>query len=187
MKKLLLITVAFLFCGNVFSQIEIVKESEMTMDQMLEKVDKAKFTSGILMDRSQNYSNISQLNTQEKVVSINYSYFKQALLDLYNASNKKMFISSKSLKDGFKNKKREDNIVDFGIISADFESLNYNPNDESLGGLKLVNGKFEQQKDKEAFISHTALVISPLKIAAKGNVITYRFNNEFWFNNSEKT
>ena len=186
MTKQLLLTITLLLCAYSNAQITVEKSSERTLDEMLKDIDKTDFTSGILVDRSGNYANLTKLNSSEKSISINYAYFKQAILDLHIASNKEKFISSKALKERLEKNNQKGDIVDIGIISADFHSLNYQFGKETGNGLKLEGKVFKQVKNKEAFLHHNSLVASPLKIAAKGTTITYRFQDKFWFNSSKK-
>ena len=186
MKKLLQIILLLLFCSNAFSQDKIKTEMNTEVDKMIEDLDKSKITSGILLERSGNFAMLSEFNSRLKDKHINYSYFKQALLDIHMASNKKKFISSSNLKSEIENNKTAHDIVDVGIISVDYQSLNYVANDEKLGGLKLKNNKYVHRKNKEAFLNHSNVIISPLKLACKGSVITYKFNKRYWFNDSKK-
>jgi len=187
MKKSLLITITFLFSFMSYAQIRVEKTSNKSLDEMVKNIDKSDFTSGILLDRSGNYSNLAKLNALKDPKPINYGYFKQALLDLHVASKRSKLISSKALKDDIKKNKTEHHVVDIGIISADYHSLNYNNKDKSVDGLKLNGDVFKSIKNKKSFLSHTSLVASPLKMAAKGSSITYRFQSKFWFNTSKKT
>ncbi|MFD0862712.1 T9SS type A sorting domain-containing protein [Sungkyunkwania multivorans] len=186
MKKLLSFSLLLCCFAISFSQIEIEDRSLGNIDEMIENLDKSRLNSGILLNRSGNFSSLERFNSEIKDDPVTYDYFKQALLDLHIASNRSQFISAKMLKDDLSRNTSADDIVDFGIISADYEVLNYNPEDEQAGGLRLKKGKFEQSKDKPPFLSHTSLIVSPLKEAAKGSVITFRFSARFWFNNSMK-
>lgn len=186
MKKLLLLCMLFV-SGFGFSQVNLEKSSQINVDDMIKNLDKSDFTSGILLDRSMNFSNIDHFNSEENKNPADFSYFKQALLDLYNASNKSKFISSKELKQELRENKTSSNIVNIGIISADYNKLNYNLGDEKSGGLMLKKDVFKPLKNTKAFLEGTTTIISPLKNAAKGQTITYAFQSKYWLNSSKKS
>lgn len=184
MKKLLLITAMILCYGNIFSQDKELNEIGLKIDEMTKNLDLSEIKSGILIDRSANLSKFAKINSFESNEPIDYSYFKQALFDLHIASNEQKFISYGELKEKVKTTKTSDNVVFMGIINSEFQSLNYDKDNLNSSGLKLRNGKFKKHKDKEPFINHLSLIVSPLRGAAKGETISYRFTNEFFFNNS---
>lgn len=184
MKKLLLITAMVLCFGNMFSQEKELNEIGLKVDQMTKDLDHSKIKSGVLLNRSANLSQLEKINSISKDHPIDYNYFKQALLDLHLASNEKKFMSYSELKERLKATRDSDNVVFMGIINTEFQTLNYDQDDASLSGLKLKNGKFKKRKDKEPFKNHLSLLVSPLRGAAKGEIINYKFTNEFFFNNS---
>lgn len=183
MKKALLLIIIFLSTIFAHAQIRVEKTSKKNLDEMIKNLDRSNLTSGILLDRSMNFSKIELFNSDKNVA--NFPFFKQVLLDLYNASNKEKFISYDSLKKKIKDLKGSDHTVTLGIINTRFETLNFDQSDPKKSGLKLKNGIFKQKKNKPAFISHHSLIISPLKEGVKGEVISFKFDSNFWFDNSK--
>lgn len=190
MKKQLFLTIALLICAVSFAQITVEKSSKKTIDEMLKNIDKSDLSSGILLNRSGNFSDLVNLNLSDSR-PINYAYFKQTLLDLYSASDRKKFISNQNLKKKIKNLRESPNNVTLGIINTDFETVNFNNKNQKESGLKLKKDKtFELIQGRKAFTAHHKLVISPLKNGVKGSVIQFNLSDEFWFkyskNNIEK-
>lgn len=103
--------------------------------------------------------------------------------DLYVSSDKLKFDDYREVR---KKYSKQNNVVDIGIVNTSFHQLNYNPNDNSKGGLQLNNGIFEKINDKKAFIQHNVLIIAPLKKYAIGQTIEYNFNKQFLFEESTK-
>ncbi len=187
MKKTLQVIILLLFCGKAFCQNKREAKTHIEVDEMIENLDVSQMTSGILLERSGNFSNLKAFNENSKEQIVDYKYFRQALLDLNLASNKEKFISSAHLKEILSEKRMAHDIVHIGVISADYQSLNYIEGDKASSGLTIQNNRFVKQKGKDAFLNQSSTIISPLKLACKGNTITYKFANEFWFNNSKKT
>lgn len=186
MKKQLLLIIALLFCLFTYAQITIDKKSNKSLDEMIKNLDKTDFTSGVLLDRSGNFSKIEQFNTKENDKPSDFTHFKQTLLDLYNASNKNKFISYVNFKKRLTSLKIMKNEVVLGIINADFEVLNFNKSDSKSSGLILKNQSFKVKKGRKVFLSHHSIVVSPLKTAVKGNKIKFHFKRDYFFNDSKE-
>lgn len=153
------------------------------IDSMLINVDKTNFTN-ILYERTTPWSKLNIFND-----SINIStkrHFEQALHELYKSSNQEKFTYYRDLRTKYTPKSLK-NTVDIGIINTTFNELNYIENDETKGALRLTNNLFEKSSNKEpAFLEKHALVISPLKEKLTGNSITFKFDNQFIFQETKK-
>ena len=172
MKNLSLCTLFFLFLSNVISQ-----NNDVDIDSMLVNVDKTNFTSGILYDRTVPWSNLNSFNENENLSS--KSHFEQALHELHIASKWQKFVPYQSLRDQYSNDSLR-NVVDVGLLNATFHLLNYNPDNEEDGAIRVVNGSFEKiNNNKESFLEHHSLIVAPLKEYLVGEDITYLFGSNF--------
>ncbi|MCF6295448.1 MAG: T9SS type A sorting domain-containing protein [Flavobacteriaceae bacterium] len=176
-KKIISSVLLFLIFTSAFSQMKRI-------DSMLINIDKTNFTN-ILYERTTPWAKLNIFND-----SINVStkaHFEQALHELYKSSNEKKFTYYRDLRNQYTSKTNK-NTVDVGIINTTFNELNYVENDEKNSALRLVNNQFQKiDNAKPAFKIKQALVISPLKEKLIGNTITYKFNNQFLFQETDKT
>jgi Secretion system C-terminal sorting domain len=179
MKKILFF-VSFMCFINTFAQTS-------PLDLQLVNVNQNTVTSGIIYERSSRFANLYEYNQiKEKPHNTSdFKFFKQALAELYKASNRKKLISTKQLEDLIIQNENQNNFVDIGIINTPFQFLNYNVQNPNEGGLILKNDYFEQIPNKIPFFDGYAFVIAPLKDNVSGQQITYRFKNEFFFNNGD--
>ncbi len=179
-KKFLTTSLFILLFVSAFAQQPAMKR----IDSMLINIDKTHFTTNILYERTTPWSKLSIFND-----SINIStkrHFEQALHELYKASNEQKFTYYRDLRNQYTSKTIR-NTVDIGIINTTFNELNYEESDETKSALRIVNGKFEEIDNTiPVFKIKRALVISPLKEKLTGNTITYKFNNQFLFQETDK-
>ena len=176
MKKIITSVLLLLLVTSAFSQMKRI-------DSMLVNIDKTNFTN-ILYERTTPWSRLTIFND-----SINIStkrHFEQALHELYKSSNQEKFTFYRDLRKKY-TAKTVKNIVDIGIINSTFNELNYIENDETKGALRITKNKFEKISNKKsAFLEKHALVISPLKEQLIGNTITFKFDNQFIFQETKK-
>jgi pimeloyl-ACP methyl ester carboxylesterase len=131
-------------------------------------------------------ANLYNFNREEGFNTANYKYFRQALLEMHNASNKNLFVNIDQL-DGQLEQEAQ-NIVPIGILNTDFQLLNYNMDNETLGGL-LYNEdtkRFSQINGRPPFYTLHTTVIAPLKKAVEGNNVTYKLNINYLFQNQQQ-
>lgn len=183
MKKLVLITVALLFCGNVFSQ-DLKNVPEPNIDSMLVDIDKSTFTSPFLYERTTPTARLNTFNNLDRNIATK-GYFDQALNELYKSSNEKFFVSYKDARKIYELNKNLDE-VNIGLINAQFQSLNFNE-EESKSGLRFEKNKFSKVNNKRPFLDQEVLVIAPLLEYAVGSTITYVFNSSIWFEETNNT
>ncbi|MDA9316534.1 T9SS type A sorting domain-containing protein [Polaribacter sp.] len=176
-KRIITATVCLLIVTSAFSQMKRI-------DSMLVNIDKTNFTN-ILYERTTPWSKLAIFND-----SINIStkrHFEQALHELYKSSNQEKFTYYRDLRTQYTSKSVK-NTVDIGIINTTFNALNYSEIDETKGALRIKNNKFERTKSKKpAFLEKHALVVAPLKEQLTGKNITYKFDNQFIFQETKKT
>lgn len=177
MKKTVQTLLFLLFITKAFTQ-------QQKIDSMLIGIDKTNFTTNILYERTTPWSKLHIFND-----SINISttaHFEQALHELYKASKEQKFIFYRDLR-AFYTPKSQKNTVDIGIISANFNQINYVKDNETKSALRIVNNKFEKiNNSKPIFIEKQVLVIAPLKEELEGNNITFKFSDTFIFEENNK-
>jgi len=175
MKKLITITSFLLFISIGYAQ----DATEVKIDSMLVNIDKSTLTSGILYERVYPWAALTTFNESAENVS-SVKHFEQALHELYRASNEQKFANYKEFRKKNVSKKQEHK-VDIGILNASFQKLNYNQEDESMGGLRLEENKFEQIEGKSPFLDSHTFIVAPLKDYLRGTMITYNFDSSFLF------
>ncbi|MCB0456360.1 MAG: T9SS type A sorting domain-containing protein [Flavobacteriaceae bacterium] len=179
MRIFLCISVFFSFLTQIYAQ----NPPQTKIDSMLVAIDQTAFDSGILYDRVVPTARLSIFNDSINVA--NTKYFKQSLLELYRASNTTKFISSNELWER-SNTKYQNNVVDIALINATFHTLNYNPETENEGGLRIVDEQFEKiENGTPAFLENHLFMVSPLKQYAVGEEITYQFKADLIFQETE--
>lgn len=179
MKTFTLLIIIFLsFCG--FAQ----EGKETQVDSMLVNIDKSTFTSGILYERVMGLAQLGTFN--DTIRPAHFTYFKQALLELYRASNKEKFMQNKVL-EPFYTPSRLQNQVDIGIINASFHQVNYDPENENNGALRIgPDDKFERINSNPPFLPKHVFIAAPLKLNVKGEDVVYHFNKNLLLENTEK-
>ncbi len=158
-----------------------------SFDAQLINVDKSLVTSGIIYERVIPIANLYDFNQSGNAHNTaNYTFFEQALSELYRASNNTKLISHYTLRSIILADETAKNVVNIGIINSPFQIMNYNQETPSLGGLNFSNNLYSQIPNKVPFYDLYALVIAPLKSIAEGSSITYKFRNDLIFNNGGK-
>ena len=183
MKKIITL-LACLFGTSLFAQntstINAVEEIP-NWTAMLSNLPNSQVTSGVLLDKVVDYSNITNFNTIEKNVS-DSNHFRQALSQLYKASDQTRFISTTALNALIVNTTAT-NSVDIGIINTLFHRLNFNDDNANLTGVTYNGTQFATVAGKSTFIGKKALIIAPLKDIVIGNSINFNFKTSLIFNN----
>lgn len=184
MKKILTV----LLC---FNGVLAIAQSNTAMQQveeapnwpfMLSTIGTTQITSGVLYDKVTSFSNFLTYNRTDNNVS-SYEHFNQALSELYRASDYTRFISVQELKNRTAGS-TDNNVVDVGIINTSYQKLNYNEKYPNDGGLLFQSGKFVPISGKPAYLTRTAVIISPLKEYIEGSSATFKFNTNLIFNNA---
>jgi len=181
MKKNLIITILFVVISRI---VALAQSSKPTLDQMLVNIDKTLVTSGIIYERTTPFAKLTKFNLTNNVS--NTAFFEQAITDLYLASNKLYFSSAETIRNNYTADNFKD-IVDIGIINAEFSALNYDIENPASGGLMFNNNLFSSIPNRSAFINYHKLIIAPLKTsAASKSGITFNLNPNLIFANSSK-
>jgi uncharacterized repeat protein (TIGR01451 family) len=181
MKKNLIITILFVVISRI---VALAQSSKPTLDQMLVNIDKTLVTSGIIYERTTPFAKLTKFNLTNNVS--NTAFFEQAITDLYLASNKLYFSSAETIRNNYTADNLKD-IVDIGIINAEFSALNYDIENPASGGLMFNNNLFSSIPNRSAFINYHKLIIAPLKTsAASKSGITFNLNPNLIFANSSK-
>ena len=139
-------------------------------------------TSGVLLDKVVDHSNLTNFNTTEKNLS-DFGHFKQSLSELHKASNQLRFISSETLATRTAYSTNE-NSVDVGIINTLFHRLNFNEENQTLSGVTFTNNQFAIVSGKPTFVAKKIVIASPLKEFVTGSSINFNFSDTFVFNNA---
>ncbi|MCF6128488.1 T9SS type A sorting domain-containing protein [Flavobacterium sp. AS60] len=187
MKKLFFLAMFMLISLSINAQNEEAAQPK-ALDSLLTNIDKSLVTSEIIYERTLQLADLYNYNSEGYANTANFDYFRQSLLEMYRASNAKKFISLDELDSKISNS-TDDNIVSIGILNTQFNVLNYNEEEPLKGGLLLdtITKKFVQIPNTTPFYMMHNTVIAPLKDAIDGKDITYKFTNEFFFNNGDKT
>ncbi|WP_445453258.1 T9SS type A sorting domain-containing protein [Flavobacterium sp. 25HG05S-40] len=188
MKKNLFMAIVALFFTSAVAQKNPDSDYD-ELDKMLGTIDTSKINTGILYERTLQLANLYNFNLSDSLNTADYSYFKQAILELCNASKSKKFIHSKKLEEDVESKPyfNQSNAVQFGIINTDFNILASWEGSEYQGvQLDSVTQKYSQVPNKAPFYMLHTTVIAPLKNAIEGESAEFIFNNDFMYSYGEK-
>ena len=193
MKKILLLIVGFYFT-NLHAQLPTVQQYQTQQTSGWQtalstlKTD-SQYTSDleILYDKVTPFAGLYTYNETDNNAS-SAPHFKQALSELYRASDQLIFESSEILQSRL-NAHNElqrtarilpyySTIVRVGIINTAISYLNYNDEFPNDGGVKLINGVYVPANNLPPFIQKQATIVSPLEelILTPDNNVTYQFN-----------
>lgn len=182
MKKKFISIVILLVYGITNAQ------NTLTLDQQLVNVNQSSVSSGIIYERVPQFANLYNFNKSPDFNVADFKYFKQALSEMYRASNSTKFTTLTNFKNLI-NGTTLANEVDIALLSTQFHVLNYNKDDTSLGGLTYDEStqKYNQIPNKVPFYMLDNTVISTTKDYASGTSITYKLRNDLYFKNGTKT
>ena len=188
MKKILFMASVVLFFNSTVAQ-NLPDPDYDYLDKMLGDVDTTKINTGILYERTLQLANLYNFNLSDSLNTADYSYFKQAVLELYNASKGKKFKHSVKLAEEVEGLPlfAQSNAVNFGIINTDFNIL-ASWEGSKYQGVKFdsIKQKYSQIPDKKPFyILHTT-IIAPLKNAVEGEEVEFVFTNDFIYSYGDK-
>lgn len=117
---------------------------------MTANLNLAQSLSGVLLNKITDFANLTNFNTIEKNLS-GKEHFYQAMAQLFTVKSQLPFVNKTDL-DAKTAYSIADNSVDVGFINTSFERLNYNEENELLGGLKFINGQFVPIVGNPSFI-----------------------------------
>ena len=183
MKKIFFIAISILFFNGAIAQ-ELPTPDYNELDKQFVDIDTTKITSGILYERTAQLANLYNFNLSDSLNTANYDYFKQSILELYNASKARKFMHSNSLENTIEENVayRQKNVVPIGIINTDFQILSYWENSRYQGvRFDSIQQKYYKILGKEPFYTLHTTIISPLKSAVEGDEIEFLFNSDYLF------
>lgn len=151
---------------------------------MLSNLNTAQITSGILYNKVAMFSNLYDFNRGRYNVS-HAEHFKQAINELYYASDQLKFMSATQLKQAIISTPTA--TIDIGIINTTIDMLNFNEKNPSTGGLTFPIDKFVPIAGQPAFVTRKILLAAPLKEMMSGTDVTYKFSSTLIYNNSGTT
>ncbi|HQK40898.1 MAG TPA: hypothetical protein PLO52_12380, partial [Flavobacterium alvei] len=132
--------------------------------------------------------NLYNFNTKTNRNIADFILFKQALLEMYLASNQLQFSSVETLNNNLNPILYDDASVYMGVLNTPFQSVNYNEENPSLGRLQYDETNFlfyaSTNTSYPFFNSSFATVISPLKDVVKGDYISFNWASSFIFENT---
>ncbi|QTD37416.1 hypothetical protein JL193_15185 [Polaribacter batillariae] len=148
--------------------------------------------TGVLYSKVTPFSNLYNFNTLAHNTA-NSSLFTQAISELYNASDKTLFIATAQLKlkkQQLYAAKASNTIpsINIGVLNTSFDFLFYDEENESNGGLTLVNGVFKPIAGKPSvFTKHITLISPQQEIITTTNSgdVNFRLDNSLFFNRNK--
>ncbi len=187
MKNLFYIALTFVFTIIANAQTTPAGEN-ISLDQQLSAINQSTVTSGLIYERAVPIANLYNFNQSVQFNTANYPYFKQALLEMYKASNGTKFITVEDLKN-LVAATEAPNEVDVALLNTQFQVLNYNEDNPSSGGLtyNTATYKFEPIAGKVPFYTMNTTVIAPTKETVSGTAITYKIRADLFFQNGTQT
>ncbi len=195
MKKILLFLIAIFFFNSYYGQLPTVagfQQQKTTYWQTALSALKqdpnyqSPANYSVLYDKVVPFSGLYTYHEPDNNVS-GANHFRQALSEMYNASDKNLFESVEIL-EGKINTLTGRDVVPIGILNTEFTYLNYTPENASLNCITQQNGIFYPIQGKPAFTYKHISVIAPLKKLAlvTGTQVTYRFSSSVWYHHSTK-
>ncbi|EKB61199.1 esterase/lipase family protein [Bergeyella zoohelcum] len=139
----------------------------------------------ILYDKVTPFASLFTYNEADNNVS-DAVHFRQALSEMYRASDKTLFQSPEMLDNGIQSFAGTV-VVPVGILDVDFSYLNYTPENPHLNALRLENKVFHPIDNRPVSTQKHITVLSPLSKVAMGNAVVYRFDNSWWYQHGNKS
>jgi len=155
-------------------------------DSAFVNINRADATTGILYERMFPFAKLQNFNSNlSSVDTSNSQHFIQAYFELYGAAfdtSVRLPFNTDSLKSLIED---NGNIVDVGILHYKFNTLDSNVAYQKLIIVDSVIIGENTAITASLYTETTAFVVSPLSASATGfGGLTFRFNNEFYFENT---
>ena len=177
-----------LFCGLLFSAVaQQGLDTGMEWNEELKQFDQSAITSGILYDRVLAAAGLQDFHTREGRNVADLLLFRQAISELYRASNQEKFISNDDLLKNIDEYERKDNEVLLGLIHSDFHRLNFNKENPEESGVSWDGETFNLINGQPTYLEQQVLMIAPMIKAVQGKKIQFAFNTDFLFTNTKTT
>ncbi len=107
-------------------------QAQTKLDSMLVNISLTPVTSGIIYERVTPFANLYHLNENSNQ-AVDYVYFRQALSELYRASNQTRLISLSTLEQQIAGTSAN-NTTDVAILNSALQCINYNTDSPYRGG-----------------------------------------------------
>lgn len=196
MKNFTLLSI-FLGCllGHAQTQIvPTVTQTDTNWTTTLQNLNNSGISSGVLYDKVTPYSNLLSFNRSDFNTADN-SYFRQAISELYRASDKTKFIAPEFLGSPQSQTAAGKilpgnppvdmaNVISIGIINTTLQKLNFNENTPADGGLTYSNNMLYPIAGKPSFVTKKVLIASPLKDYISGTTVNFNFSSNLIFTNA---
>ncbi|MBT8246050.1 MAG: hypothetical protein HKP48_00115 [Winogradskyella sp.] len=184
MKKCTICIAILLFVNLCLSQTQN-EIPEPDIDEMLfDALGRDEVSPVFLYERTTPIANLNNFNT-ENYNTASKAFFEQALQELYKASKSKKFISYKEARNYYFSSLTTKSQVKIGLLNATLYSINYDDINEENGAFEFKESRFIRINNKPSYTKKDVLVIAPLLTYAVGNSVTFSFENDLWFEDSE--
>lgn len=180
MKKILFFLCFCFFAKTTAQQVQL-EETLPNWSVMLSNLNQSQITAGFLYNKTAMFTNLYDYNRGNYNLS-HADHFKQAINELYYASEQTKFISASQLKTNTAT--TASGSIDIGIVNTTITMLNFNEKDPTTGGLTFPVDRFVPISGRPAFLSRKILLASPLKESTAGTAVTYKFSNNLIFTNA---
>lgn len=167
---------------QVDAKLAKIGAPEILYDRVVPLAELNMFNDAIENTEARNLVGVTEFGTNTASVGL----FEQALSEMYKASNKTLFMSHKELRQTMSSSEQH-NVVDIGVLNAEFQILSYFPEYPQYSGVSLSkDGSFYQKKGQQPYLDQHVLMISPLKRSVAGEEITFKFNQDKWFESGKR-
>ena len=163
-----------------------IKDSS-TIDGAIGNLNLSIINGKVLYERSYGYARLDSFNLPQ-FDTADATYFKQANLDVYHASQQTQGLNFLTLESRINFYPTTD-IVDVGILHTNFYKLNYDGDNPANSGLTFTGGQFYPVAGKDAFINKDVMVVSTLNnsLRSSSGDIKLKFADNLFLNYSPIT
>ena len=177
MKKIFIIFT--LLCLSLKFQAQIInkapKDYTITMDSLLQFVNKQEAKTGILYDRVVANANLVEFNDTKSKKQSDYWHFVQAWGEIYRASYNPTKQPSHEIIDQTYN--RNDNVIDIGIINTNINYLDYGTKENPNINFKDVF--IREIANKNPFKEKRITIVACLKENISSQKAKFRLNPNY--------
>jgi len=154
-------------------------------DEVFKNVSRTQATTGIIYERAVPFAQLQNFNSMVSSVDTSSSrHFMQGYFELYNAafqSFAKLPFDVDSLRTMLV---ASGNIVDIGILHYKFNTIDSVVASQKLIIVDSVLVGEDTTITASLYLEKTAFVVSPLSSFSETDEVTFRFNNDFYFDNT---
>jgi len=154
-------------------------------DSVFSVISKSQATTGILYEMVVPFANLTNLT----VDTSNRTHFIQAYSELYRAAfdtTKRLSWSVAEFEAHIEDNASQD-VIDIGILHYNFNAIDSVVAMQKLIIVDSVLVGEDTTISASLYSAKTAFVVSPLASFSETNQVTFRFNNDFYFDNTGAT